>query len=629
MGTFLVTTPEGKKYKVTAPSAESANASVQKMLGGAATAATPPAHVTDPTSLETPWGPGTGSLTPYEPSMRDKASIGLQNLGMARGGAAALVGSSGLGPETHGTKAQPFPGMGAIDMTGLGIPFSIDEAQRSAEASNPVGAVANSLAMIPGAKAVTTPIARAVSPIVEAARRLKVALPRAASTDSMLVQRIGQAAGNVPIGGTPLKKASEGAINQLGQATETVAKGFGKGGAVTADVAGDTARTALENYIGPVTKAKADKAYAAVDALVDQNALSTLDSTAKVATSILQKRAASKLPDRMGPAVKMVSEAASAGDGLTYEGIKRLRTEVGELLASADRGAPLPAGMSGGELKQIYGALTEDLKAAVKGAGGPDALAKFERANKYYELISERRKNLVRLLGAKNDEGVFNRLVDAASSGRSADINLLMQARKAIPGDEWDDIASGVIANLGKTPQSGMRVGATSVPGDFSPERFVTSWSKLSPQGRSVLFGSTGRGSLVEALDDIATVSTRFKELNRLANPSGTAQTLVGVGQIGALAGDPLSLLGSVVGPNIIARVLAKPSTARATARWSRSYVSNFTSPNKAALAFQGRVLATEVGKELGWTAEQVKRLTESLTGGGTGPTSAEPGQPQ
>ena len=52
--------------------------------------------------------------------------------------------------------------------------------------------------------------------------------------------------------------------------------------------------------------------------------------------------------------------------GLTYEGIKNLRTNIGQMLS---RGI-LPDDVNGSHLKQIYGALSDDLNASV-GASGP------------------------------------------------------------------------------------------------------------------------------------------------------------------------------------------------------------------------------------------------------------------
>jgi hypothetical protein len=463
-------------------------------------------------------------------------------------------------------------------------------------------------ALMTGARG--TPAAASRAPLVEAAQRIGVSIPKAAATDSMVVQRIGQAVANIPIGGGALRKAGERAVTQTGEAAGRVAAGYGGGSAASPLSAGATARESLERYIGPTTSARVDKAYDAVDALVRPDVSTPLDSTARIATTIVTQRKAAGLRGG-GPAVDLIAEAASRPEGLTYQGIKTLRTRVGEML----KGGILPADMSQAELKRIYGALSDDLRAAVEGAGGAAALAKFERANIYNALISQRREELARIVGVKNDEGVYERLAKAAGSTSSADMNLLLKARKAIPGEEWDEVASAVIQRMGRNPGQAM---------EFSPEAFMTAFRKLSPGGRKVLFRSTGKGNLADALDDVAMVSSRFKELSRFSNPSGTAQVSVGIAQLGGTSGvafglvDPITFAGSLLGTGLLARALASPATARATAGYGRAYNLHVKNPSRMtaqALSFASRRLAAEIGTEFG-LGSRVPQMAAGLEGG-------------
>ena len=102
-------------------------------------------------------------------------------------------------------------------------------------------------------------------------------------------------------------------------------------------------------------------------------------------------------------------------------------------------------------LKQIYGALSDDLNTSV-GASGPKAQALFDRANKYYGLISDRREALAKIVGTSGDtapEKVFDRLTAMAGTGSRADINKLAQARKVMGADDWNEVASSVVSRLG------------------------------------------------------------------------------------------------------------------------------------------------------------------------------------
>lgn len=410
--------------------------------------------------------------------------------------------------------------------------------------------------------------------VAAAAQRLSqtgapVQVPRAVATDSMPVQQMAAAASNVPIAGTPLVKAAENTISQLGNKADEVAQGFG--GASSLHEAGDTARSAIKNWITGESAATADKLYRRVDSLVDPNVRSDLGATRGVISEIAAKRSAAALPT--GKATDAVLEAVQRPGGLTYEGIKTLRTSVGEML----KGGILPEGMSGSELKSIYGALSNDLESSVKAAGGASASAAFNRATQYYRLASDRRASLAKIVGVDGNasaESVIDRLMAMAGSSSRADTSKLMQARKVIGVGDWNEIASTVVSRLGR-----------DVEGDFSPQRFVTTYNKLSPAGRNILFRSGGKGDLANHLDDIAKVSSRFKELQKFANPSGTARAgsgaLIGTGTAVA----PLLVVKALVGGRVLASLLSKPATAASVAKLARSQEALVASPSPARLA--------------------------------------------
>lgn len=431
------------------------------------------------------------------------------------------------------------------------------------------------------------PVSRAIGPATQVAQELKpgqqvvaaadrlsqtgapVQVPRAVATDNMATQQMAAAASNVPIAGTPLVKAAEGTINQLGTKADEVAKGFG--GMASPQEAGDTARSAIKNWITGESANNANKLYGRVDALVDQNVKTPLAATQKAVAEIAAKRSSAALSS--GKATDAVLEAVQRADGLTYEGVKTLRTNIGEML----KGGILPEGMSGSELEKIYGALTTDLKSSIRAAGGSKAEAAFNRANEYYRLASERRAQLAKIIGADGNapaETVLNRIEAMAGSSSRADISKLMQARKAIGADDWNEIASTVVTRLGR-----------DVEGNFSPQRFVTAYGKLSPAGKSVLFRSGGKSDLASHLDDIAKVSSRFKELQKFANPSGTGRTIIG-GSIGTgVLLDPMTTAATVLGGRVLASVLSRPASAASLAKVAKAQQALVMSPSPARLS--------------------------------------------
>lgn len=421
-----------------------------------------------------------------------------------------------------------------------------------------------------------------VDDISAAAGRLDIDLPRAVTSDSATVQQVGKVATNVPFAGTPLRAASERAIADLGEAATDARTAFGSGSPASA---GTVAREGITDFVksGPA-KQRVDDLYSAVDNIVNPTVTGDMPATRLLVSGIDARRVNAALPE--SGATGQLKEALSRG-GMNYEGIKDLRTFFGEML---DGDTPIPQGMSHGEVKAIYGALTKDMRGIIAKAGGADGLAAFDRANKAAARWSGIREDLGRLLKIKSEEAIFDKVAAMAGSTARADLNLLGRVRGALGQEKWEEVSSAVIAKMGWPP------GGTG----FSPDQFLTAYKKMSPEGKRLLFKSTNNIH-AQALDDIATVSQRFKELNKYANPSGTGQTVIGTGQLAGVFVDPVSTVSAVVGARILSHILARPAAAKAMANWSKAYTAAATSPQKmTALDASSRVFAATIGREFG-----------------------------
>lgn len=426
--------------------------------------------------------------------------------------------------------------------------------------------------------------------VAGAASRLGVELPRAVTSDSMAVQSMGKIVSNVPIGGVPLKKASEKAISQLDDAAQRVQQGYGSGSVANA---GSLAREGMTEYAKKTLPGKVSARYDTVDKLVTPNVTTRLENTAKVATEILGRRGNAKISGD-SKAVRLVSKALNEKNGLNYQGIKDLRTSIGEIVD--DPAMIANSGMSAKELGRIYSALSDDLRNAVNRAGGEKAGAAFEQANTFAAKTFAERDALQKVIGKQtSDEGIFAKIEAMAGSTSRADQSGIMKVRRAVGKETWDEISSAVIGRMGR-----------DATGNFTPDRFLTAYGKLSPTGKAMLFRSTGKKGLAESLDDLAKVSSRFKELNKFANPSGTGQTVIGGSYLAGALLDPMTVVGTVGGTNIIARVLAKPQVARSVADYAKAYelaVLSASPKANQALALRAKALANALANDAGQPA--------------------------
>ncbi len=538
-----------------------------------------------------------------------------RGLGIAgkAGTIAAKVGEGFAGSLTYGAIS------GAGNARG-GIGDRIKGALEGAAVAGPLGVAGGGLA---GAFASRGAAAAAPSTnaVTAAAERLGIKIPVAAATDSLAVQKIGQAAKAVPLFGQRMVAAGNQTLSDAGQAAGKIAEGYGQGGvAATAASAGAGARDALTNWIGPLTKGVTGNMYDAVDALVNPTVTTPLNATAKIATGIVKANTAATLPP--GEAVQLVRQAVSRPQGLTYDGIKTLRTRVGELI---DAG-PMPGNPAQGELKRIYGALTTDLRTSVENAGGPAARKAFDRANLLNAAVAKRRDELMRVLGVNpknpaSGEAVFAKIENMAGSSSAADIATLGKVRKSMPPEVWNDVSSAVVGRLGSSPATGQ----------FSLDKFFTGYNKISAAGKQALFG--GKRDLATALDDLRTVASRFKAIETFANKSGTAQVGGSVAFGAGIVTNPIHTLAMIIPAHVLTRALSRPATVRAMTSWAKVYNRGLRGPSQLlgqSLQFSARRLAVQIGLQFRLAGSQVDHLAFALQGSPSAqPAPNQPGQSQ
>lgn len=502
-------------------------------------------------------------------------------------GAIAASVKSGLTlPHDVMTGEAQLPSSGAVPGS---VPFG-DTASAGPRVADmtmfgPMGVAARGAAGIPAA----------LSPAADAARaaeNIGVDLPKAIATDRALPRFVGQVVNRAP-GGGPMQEAVQTALEQGGQAVGRASEMAG--GVADSQTAGQTFSKAITDYFKPAVKQRVSEAYDQVGNLVDKSATSPLEQTQGAIADITARRLASGESDP-GKAVQAVLGGATRPGGLTYEGIKDLRTRVGELL---DTGV-FPEGMSQGELRRIYGGLSDDLKTAVQNTGGPDALAAFEKANSLNKVVEGWKDHIEKVLGPamRSGEGVTDAIIRMAGTGGSADAKSLAMARAAVPEDAWRNVASTAISRLGQSRN-----------GTWSPNMFVSDYAQLSDRGKALLFGGLDN-NLTPYLDDIAKVSQKFVDAGKLANPSGTAghnalYTMMGAAGVGLLHGsmvEPMAAVSTVLGVNLTARALATPATVANMSRWAKAYeaaASNSTPASLGALNSASRSLAESVNGQL------------------------------
>lgn len=449
------------------------------------------------------------------------------------------------------------------------------------------------------------PTTKTVSPIAAAGSRIGVDVPRAASDGSVVTAAASNITSSVPFGGAPVRKAAAAAGEQLQTAAGDTQAELGTG---NVRAAGSVIEGGLTSYAGKggVLSQKVSAAYDKVDQLVNPDATGALPETAAVANRIDAERQAAGIA-QPSKAVSLVLEAATRPEGLTYAGIKKLRGYIGEMV---DNPSLIPADISQGEVKQIYGALSKDMEGVVKTAGGKDAVTAWEAANAEAANASAVRENLARVLKAPSEEAIFDKITAMAGTTSRGDVTTLGQARTAVGDRNWGEVLSAMVERWGFDEQ-----------GNFLPAQFVARWNKVTKDAKEVLFQTDAEKRQMQALDDIATVSAKANDLARLAEPKkgGVVKGALGLGGASALLGVSLSPWTAVIpilGSRVISNVLAKPEGAPAFATWAKAYVAFVSTPSMGTgevLRKAGVALAYRVGIEEGLDAKAKGDLAARL----------------
>lgn len=294
--------------------------------------------------------------------------------------------------------------------------------------------------------------------------------------------------------------------------------------------------------------------------LVPENTLKALDDLAAPLTGA--PGATARLAAERKQLVGLLADI-EPGKRIPWETLRKIRSRIGEMTTEA-----LVSGRPQGEIKKLYGALSQDLKNAAYGSG---MRREFDRANRYYALRQERIEDILqRVVGKEGSmpEDVFKRFMpkDPQAAGK------VRAVMRSLNPEERKVVTKAVVERLGKAaPGKQDEFGEV-----FSSETFLTNWNKLSPGARMQLFSDS---ETRKAMNAIAHAAANIRESAKLyANPSGTAGSfaaysiytsplaagsLLLAGQPGAALGVALGAGGTALAANLGSRMLTNPKLVK------------------------------------------------------------------
>ena len=302
--------------------------------------------------------------------------------------------------------------------------------------------------------------------------------------------------------------------------------------------------------------------------------------------------------------------AQAAGGRLPYEAVRKLRTLVGEEIDNATIMSDVPLS----KWKALYGALSEDMRAAAVEAG-PEAVRAFNRANLYTRVRIARLERVSRVIDRNGgNERVFAAVMSGANDGGTTLRNIM----QSLPRNEQRDFAASVLRRMGRaTP--GARGSSEELAEIFSPETFLTNWNRMSTQAKSALFDRFGSGFRGD-LEKIAAATSRMREAAQaMPNASGTqradAQFVANAGLVGsAVLLEPTAfalIAGGMTASNAAARAFSNPRVVRWMAQTTRA-------PTAALPSFMAQL--SRIGETDEDAAALYEELSQTVSQGNTQP---------
>ena len=394
-------------------------------------------------------------------------------------------------------------------------------------------------------------------------------------TQKQGIQTVELILGNIPGGSGKIAAVASKAQDDLGKAALKIAtKNINKVLPATEVQVGRVIKNGIKDGVNSSNgfvgrfQSKAGVLFGDVDKFIKKDSLISLNGTIKSLEDLVT-------PIKGAEATSLVfknqflddilkgfnTDLAKNGGRMPYQAIKSIKQKIGNKLSSFDLINPVDKT----QLKLVYGALSKDLEAYLK--GNVKGLNALSRANKYYKSGLNRIDNYLEPIFKTSDpDRIASLLLNTGKEGATR----LNAIKKSLTTEQYDVFLSNIMERMGRL-QPGQSLSGDLVEGagKFSSETFLTNFNRLSVEAQEALFKGKGWTSgMKKDFTDILKISNFIRLSGRtFKNPSGTADRIVGQGMMlgaaGSLAVNPaFALVGLplVIGSSrVVAGLMTNP----------------------------------------------------------------------
>lgn len=404
----------------------------------------------------------------------------------------------------------------------------------------------------------------------QVADRYGVQLPYYMVSESPIVQFYGKGMDQLPFVGGSISKAGERAKQGVQKIRdEIVEQGSGIPGATPTEartVASQAAEATRDAFVQSAKKVDELNYNAVTGAMRNPNfRAQPMNMFTEISNQLAKLQQYGADP---GGVLQKAINAAQVRGGLTYDALKNLRTD----LYRSYRTMEGKGGIDYADYVGIIGSITKDMENIVNQAGGPRAVALWQRANAQHGIGKDISAEITTAMGkGTGDTSAADTIFRNLSSTRPniGEVTTLKNTMKPV---DWEKVQASTVARMGADDA-----------GNFSLQKFISANNKMADAGRDVLFGKAGTPSR-DAYDAILKLGGSIQNVERFANTSKTAPVMLGAGAALQLYNDykeghylntPIALASGAT----LAAILARPATARSATAFSRAMDKYLNTP--------------------------------------------------
>lgn len=401
---------------------------------------------------------------------------------------------------------------------------------------------------------------------------------KSAFFDSMesLVSRIPGGAGRIR---TVVKSTSE----KISKAIESKAAKLGGRQGIDPEFAGRTISGGVDDFVGRF-QSRAGELFEDLNKFIPEDKVVSTANSKAVLDKLSNKVDIPEINNLLTtPTIRQLGGALP--DEINFGTLQQIRTAVGQKLGTIGLVSDVPKA----ELKQIYKALSDDIRVAARDVGD-DALKSFNRSNTFYSAGLSRIEGILEpLVKNKAPERVFQALERGGKSGATQ----IRATMRSLTKEQQRVVASAALRRLGLAAASQQTAEGT----EFSLFSFLTRWSQLDKAAKDALFKRPGFGGIGNDLDALSRAAARAQESSRaFFNPSGTAAA--GLGGFGIMVSSGMAVTGALTGRT---EFLLFPAIMAAGAVTANQAARLMTNPNFVRwLAQSTRLKANGIGGHIG-----------------------------